>query len=77
MSTPAGAHATEPRPPKCPYCERDMLIVVLYPFQIGTLILPSVQCPWCAVMLHISIITPQPAKEPETPPETPRVVLPS
>jgi hypothetical protein len=65
MSTqsPAGATVPEPRPPKCPHCKKDMPIVVLYPFQIGQLLLPSIQCPWCAVMLHISIITPQPAKE--------------
>jgi hypothetical protein len=51
-----------------------MPIVVLYPFQIGQLLLPSIQCPWCAVMLHITIITPPP---PAADTEPPRVVLPS
>ena len=73
MSTPP----VDPRPPKCPYCKEPMPIVVLYPYQVGMLILPSIQCPWCAVLLHIELIRPQaeaPAKED---PEPPRVVLPS
>jgi hypothetical protein len=71
MSTkpPVGATAAEPRPPKCPYCKEPMPIVVLFPFQIGQLLLPSVQCPWCAVLLHISIITPQPAAAAKEDPE--------
>jgi hypothetical protein len=77
MSTEPESKIPEPRPPKCPYCQKGMPMVVLYPYQIGALLIPSIQCPWCAVMLHMMVITPQPAKEPETPPETPRVVLPS
>jgi hypothetical protein len=77
MSTkPAGAEAAPPRPPKCPHCKKDMPMVGLYPYQIGVLLLPSVQCPWCAVLLHLSIITPppaQPAAEPETPPADPKI----
>jgi hypothetical protein len=45
-----------PRPPKCPYCKKDMPIVVLYPYQIGHILLPTMQCPWCAVMLHMHVI---------------------
>jgi hypothetical protein len=69
MSIPAGAQAVEPRPPKCPYCDKDMQIVVLYPYQVGNLIIPSIACPWCAVLLHIEIIRPdKPAAEPQEPP---------
>lgn len=80
MSTPASnIPVAPPRPPKCPYCKKDMPMVALYPYQIGTLLIPSIQCPWCAVLLHLSIITPPPpAKGPETSSEEPpRVVLPS
>ena len=74
MLPPATA---DPRPPKCPHCKKDMPIMVLYPYQIGALLIPSVQCPWCAVMLHMTIITPQPQPpDPDAPP-APKIWPPS
>jgi hypothetical protein len=62
-------HPAEPRPPKCPNCKEFMPMVVLYPYQIGKLLLPTAQCPWCAVMLHMHvIITPDDAEPPEEKP---------
>jgi len=73
MSTPPPAESkvSELRPPSCPKCGKQMPIIALYPYQIGSLILPSVQCPFCGVLLQMFIILPQqvPAEpgEPKSP----------
>jgi hypothetical protein len=67
---PAGSEITEPRPPNCPYCEKPMPLVVLYPYQIGNLVIATTQCPHCATLLHTEFIRPQPdskAPAPEPP----------
>jgi len=67
MSNPTekrpAAETFEPRPPKCPYCEQPMPLVVLYPYQIGSLVIATIQCPHCSTLLHTEFIRPQPSTE--------------
>ena len=73
MSTqpPADSKVSEPRPPSCPKCNQQMPIVALFPYQIGSLILPSVQCPFCGVLLQMFIILPQQIPAEGEPPKSP------
>jgi len=69
VTTPLQKKVAEPRPPTCPYCKQMMQIIALYPYQIGNLIIPTVQCPHCGVFLGMQFILPQavPAEPGESP----------